>query len=364
MDEAQKEKFRKQLESYKKDLGLDKKEIEKPVNLDNVEKPENKPLKFNQSINFDKELANLKNKTNDKLQDLKKDVVDKVVDSKDNLKENIESVKDKIVKTEKKVQEKIIPETEIQKKSENLNKATEEIKTEKTVKSVQEVSKETLEKVEKQVVAQDVKKEKVVSEVKKLEEKVVEKPAKTNVSEEKNVEKKEAKPIEEAAVAAVVEKKEDEKKSLIPFIIAPLLLILIASLAYYFYSNNKNTKTEISAAELAKKEKIAQDSIVAYEQNLLENTMETTVIPMSDTIFNISSSNPQGYYVVVGAYGELKNAKKLQKKNPTIFESYIFDGKVKRVALFMGEDGNESAENLETIRFKYPDAWIMYNVNE
>jgi hypothetical protein len=293
MDEAQKEKFKKQLESYKKDLGFNNKDIKKSSSLklgiENVF--EKKPFKSNNSIDFKKELSTIKQKSAKKIEQ-KKDLI--------TTKSKEISIKTEVVK------EKII---------------------EKVVETRAEIKKED-----------------------------------TAVQPEK-MEKVEVKKKEKKEVFIKSEDVEEEKKSKLSFILAPLLLLIVVGLAYSFYSNHSHETEKEVGTEISGKEIFVQDSILAYEDLLLEIEVTNTV-SMSDTIFNIKSDKPEGYYVVVGAYGKLKNAKKLQKGNPTTFESYIFDGKMKRVALLVGNDDNKSIESLETIRFKYPDAWVMYNTTE
>lgn len=375
MDEDQKEKFRKQLESYKKDLGLDKRNTNKSVpDADKV--VEKKPLKFNKSIDFENELASLKEKTSEIINNAENKIVDKIDSVKESIKENQQILEEKAVETKAKLK----PETKVISISakEPVKEPVKEVLVEESIpKNIPEViePKEPT-KVKIDVPVKEIPKvvkETVVSNNEIVEEKknIVEK---TIVSE---APKKEIL-VEKAVITEEVKKEYDpevaedeEKRSFLPFIIAPLLLILIGSLVYYFYSESKNNTDEVSAA-LIEKEKAVQDSILAYENAQIENyeesesleVEEVIAIPMSDTIFNVSSENPEGYYVVVGAYGELKNAKKLQNSNPTIFESYIFDGKMKRVGLLLGDDDTEIMDNLEALRFKYPDAWIMYNTNE
>ena len=276
MDEAQKEKFRKQLKSYKRDLGLDQKEIKKPLDslLEKKNPSKGKKNKLKKSIDFDKEISSLQQK----------------IAIKKNKNSSVEPVKE-IIQDEK-----------------------------KNIKNSNEIA-----------------------------------PLEDNKIEEKTQNEE------------LVKEKEENKKSKLAFIATAILLLLIGYFTYSFYTNN-------SVSKLAKIETNTQpktnengdfikDSILVSENSKIEINEQHTK-SMSTTIVNVKSDNPQGYYVVVGAYGKLKNAEKLQKTNTTVFDAYIFDGKMKRVALLIGSEEDNITKNLEIIRLKYPDAWIMYNITE
>lgn len=275
MDEAQKEKFRKQLKSYKRDLGLDQKEIKKPLDslLEKKNLSKEKKIKFNKSIDFDKEISSLQQKI----------AIKKIKNS------SVEPVKE-IIQDEKK----------------NIGNSN-----------------------------------------------------KTDILEDNQIEEK-------TQNEEIVKEKEDNKKSKLAFIATAILLLLIGYFTYSFNTNN-------SVSKLAKIETNTQpktnengdfikDSILVSENSKIEINEQHTK-SLSTTIVNVKSDNPQGYYTVLGAYGKLKNAEKLQKTNTTVFDAYIFDGKMKRVALLIGSEEDSITKNLEIIKLKYPDAWIMYNHN-
>lgn len=274
MDEAQKEKFRKQLKSYKRDLGLDQKEIKKPLDslLEKKNLSKEKKIKFNKSIDFDKEISSLQQKI----------AIKKIKNS------SVEPVKE-IIQDEKK----------------NIGNSN-----------------------------------------------------KTDILEDNQIEEK-------TQNEEIVKEKEDNKKSKLAFIATAILLLLIGYFTYSFNTNN-------SVSKLAKIETNTQpktnengdfikDSILVSENSKIEINEQHTKL-LSTTIVNVKSDNPQGYYAVLGAYGKLKNAEKLQKTNTTVFDAYIFDGKMKRVALLIGSEEDSITKNLEIIRLKYPDTWIMYNI--
>ena len=275
MDEAQKEKFRKQLKSYKRDLGLDQKEIKKPLDslLEKKNLSKEKKIKFNKSIDFDKEISSLQQKI----------AIKKIKNS------SVEPVKE-IIQDEKK----------------NIGNSN-----------------------------------------------------KTATLEDNKIEEK-------SQNEEIVKEKEDNKKSKLAFIATAILLLLIGCLTYRFNTNNpvsKLAKIETNTQPKTNENgDFIKDSILVSENSKIEINEQHTKL-LSTTIVNVKSDNPQGYYAVLGAYGKLKNAEKLQKTNTTVFDAYIFDGKMKRVALLIGSEEDSITKNLEIIKLKYPDAWIMYNHN-
>ena len=95
----------------------------------------------------------------------------------------------------------------------------------------------------------------------------------------------------------------------------------------------------------------------------LEKQSQIEIPKISDTIFTLKSSNPIGYYAVIGAYQDRKNALKLQQNQKTTFQAFLFDNKIIRVGLLLENNENTIFEQLHTIQKNYPQAWIMYNKN-
>lgn len=109
-------------------------------------------------------------------------------------------------------------------------------------------------------------------------------------------------------------------------------------------------------------EKISFNSIV--ETNFDKRTEILSLVDQKD-IFHISSSKPEGFYVMVGSFIEYKNARKLEKMNPTNYVCYIFEPNYKafnRVGLFISKDDLKKTQNaLVEIKNMQPESWILYN---
>lgn len=158
--------------------------------------------------------------------------------------------------------------------------------------------------------------------------------------------------------------------NVLKYILLLLVLILIGFIAYFFYTKNLKNQT---TSKVSTEEKSYIDSVLNYEQELIRQEIEAkynedgVVLEnselISDSIYQISSTNPAAYYVVIGSFGSLENAQKLKNKHKTAYESYIFNTDKIRVALKISEDENQVFNDLSSIKTKFPDAWLMYNRN-
>lgn len=160
---------------------------------------------------------------------------------------------------------------------------------------------------------------------------------------------------------------EPEKSSIFKYILLLLFLILAGLAAFYFF--NKNSKKKAIKKEKERIERAYSDSVNTFDQEKLKQEIdakyntENGFNRISDTIYQLQSLNPEGYYVVIGSYSELKNAKILKKKQKTAFDSYLFEQDKIRVALKISSDEDQVFNNLNEVKNYYPDAWLLYNKN-
>lgn len=356
MDEKEKEKFRKQLEAYKKEIGLKSSKLNLKIDKTEQKSIDNKTIDkknivkkdLTKSFNFSSE-KNKSAKTEDKKpigKTLDKEILKQTSNTKIKKESDSKTASNKSANNSS---ESIKKTTKLENKKSSEKIFENKQNTESSKKPIFDTEKQNINKIENPE-----------KKIQKIEKKVIQTEKKTTLESVK-------KPIntQENTKTKTTIIKEDKKKSKLKYFIIPILLMFLAYGVYYLYNKNKETKIQEQTAKEADLREIAlQDSILDYRNSKpIEEPKEKIKVKLSDTIVNIKSQYPDGYYVVIGAYSETKNAKKLQKKNPTIFESYIFDGKIKRVALLVGNKENESKaiENLKIIRFKYPDAWLMYN---
>ena len=378
MTEEQKEKFRKQLESYKKDLIKSDNESTKKIDFEK------------EKFNISKENLQQKKKIKPFIQNITdevKTIKDKTLNldiSTDITNANNNDKTDKLLKNS--VQQTLETKNEfIEKKQERITLVNKEIKSSNTINldtkkngnittkenffELKEKENDILENKKKTElkIKNDLSKEQIISKNIDKKEKLISEKKKIENPKELKEDKKLIQNTNKTTIKTEIPKDDSkDKKSKIGFKILPILLLFIAG-AYYFYNSSLKTKQKEKENILSKEKAImTADSILLFEKEnveKVENEIIESTVNISDTIFNIISEYPVGYYVVVGSYADLDNAEKLQKKNPTIFESYIFNGKSKRVALLIGDDESSVFEQLETIRYKYPDAWILYNKN-
>ena len=108
-----------------------------------------------------------------------------------------------------------------------------------------------------------------------------------------------------------------------------------------------------------------KETINLLTENIIEPKNEILKLVEEKNIFHVSSTKPEGFYVMVGSFSEFKNAEKLQKMNPTDYKCYIFELNYKminRVGLYISEKDMKKAENaLVEIRNMQPESWLLYN---
>jgi len=170
-------------------------------------------------------------------------------------------------------------------------------------------------------------------------------------------------------------------------VISILLLIILLYFGYKYFSS-KNVNSQVIHSDIANEQNsnnenndnstdmpaiLGTDKIKSInkevetkkiEEEILENNVDSTV-QFEEEIFKISSSNPEGYYVMVGTFSDYKNAIKLQKMNPTEYTCHIFEpnyNDLNRVGLFISEKDERKAKNaLTEIRNMQKDSWLLLN---
>ena len=341
MDDAQKELFKKQLESYKNDLGvqkektvsksrneLNKSKIEELRLLDNI-KSENK-INIKSENSIDKQvvdhikeapkknpiidLSNLKD-TSKKLENLKTSATTNIVD---NTKKATDKLKNIISEKPLEVKKELNSSTKI---------STSDSQTNKQISILNEF-KETNNNINSKDVEKEIPKTKTVTEQKDFQNEKIEENADSNKS----------------------------KKLL--YLLIPVILGLLAYFMYSSLFSNDKIDRNIDTIETTNNENVIEN------ENEIENSVnniENEKTSISDTIYNLSTNNPTGYYAIIGSYSESKNAIKLQKSNKTSYESYIMKSKNTRVALFLNTDDDNVFSLLEDVKKSYPNAWLMYN---
>jgi len=179
----------------------------------------------------------------------------------------------------------------------------------------------------------------------------------------------------------------NNKKRNIAFIIMAMLSIAIFISAKPFLTNVNNYDNLVinSEKEEYKFEDfvLSEDEIVEFEiteiENLdnNENTTKSSLIDITEStrnileevkeqnIFHISSTKPDGFYIMVGSFSVYKNALTLQNNNPTQLACYIFEpngNDLNRVGLFVSETDLQKAKKvLSKVKMMQPQSWIIYN---
>ena len=378
MDDAQKELFKKQLELYKKDLGLDRTKTISKTNID-INKSKIEKLRFSDNVKSENKVNTKPEKTlekqvvDHKKEATKKDATINLSNLKDTSKklENLKtSTTTNVADNTKKATDKlknIIPEKplNISKKLENLKtsattnvadntkKATDKLKNiipEKPLEVKKELNSST------KISTSDSQTNKQISILNEFKEtnnninsKDVEKeiPKTKTVTEQKDFQNEK---IEENA--------DSNKSKKLLYLLIPVILGLLAYFMYSSLFSNDKIDRNIDTIETTNNENIIEN------KNEIENSVnniENEKTSISDTIYNLSTNNPTGYYAIIGSYSESKNAIKLQKSNKTSYESYIMKSKNTRVALFLNTDDDNVFSLLEDVKKSYPNAWLMYN---
>jgi aspartokinase len=116
-------------------------------------------------------------------------------------------------------------------------------------------------------------------------------------------------------------------------------------------NNTANKKLETSL--------ITADTIT--RNNITVRKIDTDSIV---NIFQTASVNPEGFYVIVGAFKQFDNALKKQKTNPTDYSCYIIEDKsyLSKVGLFISENDKQAAfQALKKAKMMQQDSWLLYN---
>jgi len=150
---------------------------------------------------------------------------------------------------------------------------------------------------------------------------------------------------------------------------------IISTLVKNEISNSTENHKNKSVTTFLKKNKSIEPDI-ATDNNILKipeiakivnnKTNEKGIINVNTTnIFKIYSTNPKGFYVLVGSFHEAENAQKKQKMNRSQYTCYIFDKSEQsynRVGLFISSNDRKKAEkSLKNILKIQPDSWLVYN---
>lgn len=156
--------------------------------------------------------------------------------------------------------------------------------------------------------------------------------------------------------------------------LSSIVLVLISLFFIYhtFFQNSEieNNQKDTFSESIYTLENTTVALAVTSESNLdVDHSTSQRTILMDEIkekdIFQISSLNRDGFYVMVGTFNNYKNAVKLQKMNPTQYTCHIFEpnyNDLNRVGLFISEGDLRKAENaLLEIRNMQPKSWLMYN---
>ena len=174
-------------------------------------------------------------------------------------------------------------------------------------------------------------------------------------------------------IAFETEIKEEKRfKSLMVVGVSILLLPIFYLAICAFLPVKQVDKDVVSASVVALDTKFVSSRIEAPKEtinllteNIIEPKNEILKLVEEKNIFHVSSTKPEGFYVMVGSFSEFKNAEKLQKMNPTDYKCYIFELNYKminRVGLYISEKDMKKAENaLVEIRNMQPESWLLYN---
>lgn len=169
--------------------------------------------------------------------------------------------------------------------------------------------------------------------------------------------------------------KEESEVSLFNRIIlfASLLLLLISSFFIYnaFFQNEtikSNHEVLFSGSSSEEPNKVVENSVLpvnSFKNEVISPKEALLNLLEQKDVFQISSANQDGFYVMVGTFSNYKNAMKLQKMNPTEYTCHIFEPNYKnlnRVGLFIDDLNLRKAENaLIEIRNMQPKSWLLYN---
>jgi len=97
--------------------------------------------------------------------------------------------------------------------------------------------------------------------------------------------------------------------------------------------------------------------------NEIETEKSTFSHPLEDDILRVSSDNPKGYYVVIGAYGSLENANKAKYQCSIDNTCNLFKTKngMYRVAIFTSEDPQIAVDIVNYYKKQNQSYWLMEN---
>ncbi len=165
-------------------------------------------------------------------------------------------------------------------------------------------------------------------------------------------------------------------KKIIITISTILFLIVLYFVISAFYINTKNENRSKTVSEKSSKN---ETLLLSSNTNIEKNETFNHLIPINilnpkeellkeikdKNIFHISSSNPEGFYIMVGSFGLYQNALKLQEMNMSEYVCYIFEPnyeEINRVGLFISETDLRKTENaLTEIKNLQPESWVLYN---
>ena len=124
-------------------------------------------------------------------------------------------------------------------------------------------------------------------------------------------------------------------------------------------------KVKEDKAELSEKEK--DNSKTDNESKIISETkpkvIEKELNPLLKDLLNVNSNNPDGYYVVVGAYSSLENANKAKYKCSIENTCKVFKTKkgLYRVAVFATENPEKALESIISFKKMNSSFWLMKN---
>lgn len=170
-----------------------------------------------------------------------------------------------------------------------------------------------------------------------------------------------------------------EKKTFKKIVFSISIILFLIGLYFIinaFYPNSKDEKSSENISEInnqANNNLLSTNSIIDKDASF-NNLAEIDILKPKEelfkkikekNIFHISSSNPEGFYIMVGSFGVYQNAIKLQEMNMTEYVCYLFEPnyeEINRVGLYISETDLRKTENaLTEIRNMQPESWVLYN---
>lgn len=177
---------------------------------------------------------------------------------------------------------------------------------------------------------------------------------------------------------------ENKERNYFKKIIIGILILLFFLALYFIYLNfsNSNWFNNSNSSEMTIVDEFSygnSDSVLLRENSDSISEYENETNNMSRTnideefisslkgkhVYLLTSSEPTGFYAMMGSFSSYKNAIKLQDMNMTDFPCHVFEpneNNMNRVGLYISESNFSVAENiLSEIRNMNENSWLVFN---